>query len=121
MSLFTNPVTLNNGADHVFNFQAQLPDAKSIIGVWVEPAAPLADESKLVTKYNTKSPTVSRRLLQRSVKRNTVTRGMRPITINLTVAHDPEHTQAQIEPEILLLKDALQEAGFVVNFLNGFI
>lgn len=121
MALFTNPVTLNNGTDHSFQFRAQLPDKTAVVGEWVEPAAPIADESKIVVKHNASSPTVRRRLLQRSVKRATTTRGLRPITVNLTVAYDVEHTSAQIDAEILLVKDALAEAGFVVNFLNGLI
>lgn len=117
--LFTNPVTLNNGTDHIFTFRAQLPDKKAVIGEWVEPAAPLADQSKIVSKHDHSSATVRRRLLQRKVNRATTTRGLRPITINLTVAYDVEHTSAQVDLEILLLKDCLAEAGFVVNFLNG--
>lgn len=121
MALFTNPVTLNNGTDHIFQFRAQLPDKSAIVGEWVEPASPISEESKIVVKHNSNSPTVRRRLLQRSVKRPTATRGLRPITVNLTVAYDVEHTSSQVDAEILLLKDCLAEAGFVVNFLNGLI
>lgn len=119
MPIFTSPVTLNNGTDHVFQFRAQLPDKKAVVGEWVEPSAPLADESKIIIKHDASSATVRRRLMQRKVNRATTTRGYRPITVNLTVAYDVEHTSAQVDAEILLIKDALAEAGFVVNFLNG--
>lgn len=121
MSLFVSPVTLNNGSDHVFAFRAQLPDKKSVIGEWIESAAPIADESKIIVKHDTSSATVRRRLLQRKVNRSTTTRGLRPITINFTIAYDVEHTSTQIEAEVLLVKEALVKAGFVANFLNGHI
>jgi len=117
--LFTNPVTLNNGADHVFQFRAQLPDKKAVVSEWVEPAAALADESKLVVKHDHSSATVRRRLFQRKINKATTTRGFRPITVNLTLAYDVEHTSTQVEAEVLIVKDALTEAGFVVNLLNG--
>lgn len=124
MSLFSNPVTLNNGADHIFTFRSQVLDTTSknaIVGEWVEGAAPLVDDSKLVVKHDSSSQTVRRRLLQRKVNKNTTTRGYRPITVNITVAYDVEHTNAQVEAEILLVKDALAEATFAANFLGGHI
>lgn len=124
MSLFSNPVTLNNGADHIFTFRSQVLDTTSknaIVGEWVESAAPLVDDSKLVVKHDSSSQTVRRRLLQRKVNRTTTTRGYRPITVNITVAYDVEHTNAQVEAELLLVKDALAEATFAANFLGGHI
>lgn len=122
--LFTNPITLNNGADHVFSYRSQIMDSsakKAIIGEWVENAAPLADESKIVVKHDSSSATVRRRLVQRKVNRVTITRGARPITVNLTIAHDVEHTNAQVEAEIALVKDILAEATFAANLLGGHI
>lgn len=124
MPLFSNPVTLNNGADHIFTFRSQVFDSsakKAIVGEWVEGAAPLIDDSKLVVKHDSSSATVRRRLLQRKVNKATTTRGYRPITINITVAYDTEHTNAQVEAELLLVKDALAEATFAANFLGGHI
>lgn len=122
--LFTNPITLNNGADHVFSYRSQIMDSsakKAIIGEWVENAAPLADESKIVVKHDSSSATVRRRLVQRKVNRATTTRGARPITVNLTIAYDVEHTNAQVEAEIALMKDILAEATFAANLLGGHI
>lgn len=124
MPIFTNPVTLNNGADHIFSFRNQVLDSsakKAIIGEWIESAAPLADDSKFVVKHDSSSATVRRRLVQRKVNRTTTTRGLRPITINLTVAYDVEHTDALVEAELLLIKDMLAEATFAANFLDGYI
>lgn len=124
MPLFTNPVTLNNGADHIFIFRSQLYDSsakKAIIGEWIESAAPLADDSKIVVKHDSSSATVRRRLVQRKVNRATTTRGLRPITINVTIAYDVEHTDAHVEAEIALVKDIFAEATFAANLLDGLI
>lgn len=122
MPIFSNPVTLNNGADHIFSFRNQIYDTtakRAIIGEWIEKAAPLADDSRIVVKHDTSSPTVRRRLVQRKVNRATTTRGLRPITINLTVAYDVEHTDAFVEAELALVKDIFAEATFAANFLDG--
>lgn len=124
MPLFSNPVTLNNGADHIFTFRSQVYDPsskKAIIGEWIETAAPLADDSKFVVKHDSSSATVRRRLLQRKVNRATTTRGLRPITVNLTVAYDVEHTDVQVEAELALMKDVFAEATFAANLLDGLI
>lgn len=124
MSLFSNPVVLNNGADHTFTFRSQILDStakKAIVSEWGENAAPLVDDSKIVVKHDSSSTTVRRRLMSRKVNKSTTTRGYRPITINLTVAYDVEHTTAQVEAELLLVKDALAEATFAANFLGGHI
>lgn len=118
MPLFTDPVVLNNGADHSFIFRSQITDKKSIGGEWVEPAAPLADDSKIISKHDASSATVVRSLVSRKVNRATVTRGLRPITINLTIAYDKEHTNAMVETELALVKDILAEPTFAANMLN---
>lgn len=114
-----NPVTLNNGADHSFTFRAQIPDAKTVQSQWIEPAAALVDNSSLSYKHDEKSLTVRRRLASRRVSKPTVTRGYRPITVNLSVAYDVEHTAAQVEPELTLMAALLAAAGFKTNLLQG--
>lgn len=124
MPIFSNPVVLNNGADHTFIFRSQIYDSsskKAIIGEWIEQAAPIADESKITVKHDSSSATVRRRLVQRKVNRTTPTRGMRPITVNVTVAYDVEHTDAFVEAEIALVKDMFAEATFAANLLDGLI
>lgn len=120
MPLFTNPVVLNDGtSDHAFTFLGQLPDNRALVGEWSEPAAEISVESKIIVKQDRSSATVRRRLLQRRVNRNTVTRGPRPVTINVTVAHDVEHTSAQITAELGLIRAALAAVGFDTNFLGS--
>lgn len=122
MPLFTDPIVLNDGAaDHTLTFRAQLADKKSIVGEWVEPAATLASESKLIVKHDSTSPVVKRRLLQRNVKVAIPDLSLRAITVNLTITHHPEHTSADIQKQVLLLKDAMSEPTFIQNFLMGLI
>lgn len=123
MALFINPVILNDGvADKTFSFRAQLPDKKSVVGEWIEPAASLLEDSKIIVKHDTASPTVRRRLLQRSITTligDGVTR--KPITCNLTVTYHPTHSEADVAKAMKLIADAVAEAGFTTNFLRGLI
>lgn len=122
MGLFTNPVVLNDGsADHTFNFRAQLPDKKAIVGEWVEPASALSEESKITVKHDSSSAVVRRRLIQRTKKVAINDGSLKLMTVNLTVTHHPEHSSAEITKQISLLKDTLNEANFVQNFLMGLI
>lgn len=120
--LFTNPITLNDGtSDHVFKFRGTLPDRKAMVGEWIEPAAASSDESKIVVKQDSSSATVRRSLLQRKVNKATTTRGDRPVTWNVTCTRDVEHSDADVKAELALLIDALSEADFGDNFLDGFV
>lgn len=121
MPLFSNPVTLNDGnVDRTFAFRAQIADEKSIIGEWVEPAAALELNSKLTIKHDERSPTVRRRLVQRRAMLSIGTE-TKPITINFTVTHHPNHTLSQINAEAALLRDALAETNFLSGLLHGYI
>lgn len=122
MPLFTtNPVTLNNGSNHIFSFLAQQSTTKAsqTAGTWVEDAAPIEDESVLLIKHDVSSPTVRRRLLQRKVNAATITRGLRPITINISATYDKEHVVADVLAEIEIVKAALAAAGMTAGFLGG--
>lgn len=123
MGLFGNPVVLNDGvADKTFSFRAQLPDKKAVVGEWIETAAPLADESKIIVKHDASSPTVRRRLLQRTINvllADGVTR--KPVTCNLTVTYHPSHAEADVAKTVKIIADSVAEATFVANFLRGLI
>jgi len=118
----TNPVTINDGTtDHVFTFRAQLNDKRYTVGEWVEPAADTSLESKLVTKHDTNSATVRRRLLQRKVMATTADRGLRPITINYTVTYDVQHAKSDLLDAIGLHNGALNATDVKDNLLAGMI
>lgn len=122
MPLFSNPVSLSDGTNpHSFSFRAQLNDAKSIVGEWVEPAADLVNASTILVKHDAKS-SVKRRLLQRRVMLPTTDPLVyKPVTINFTITHDTGHALALIQAEVNLVVDAVQEVGFVNNLLQGLI
>lgn len=121
MGLFTNPVTLDT--NHIFSFRGQEYDKKAIVGVYVEPAAALSAESKLVVKHDP-SGAVNRHLLQRSIKRTPSadsTAGLRRITLNFTVVADPLFTDAEVAEEFAILVDALGEANVLKNLLLNLV
>lgn len=118
--LFTSPVTLNNGADHTFTFHGQKLDPKSFVGIWKEYAADVSAASTLTVKHDESSPTVRRRLLQRTINVSVSEEiGLKPITVNFTVLHHPSHASADILAQIALVKDALAKATFPANFVQG--
>lgn len=121
MPIFTNPVSLTDGTDsHAFSFRAQMFDTKSIVGEWVEPASPHVANSTITIKHDEKS-TYARRLLQRKVELVLPDLTYSPLTINLTVTHNPLHSAVDIQKNLNILIDAVQESGFVNNLLQGLI
>lgn len=125
MSLFNSPAVINDGtADRSFSFRAQLADkqSKSVIGEWVETAASLASASKLIIKQDESSRTQRRRLLSHSymapITDPTV---LKQITVNVTVIHHPEHSEAEIIKHVLIPLNGLKIAGVLPNFLKGFV
>lgn len=123
MSLFPTPVINDGTADRTFAYRAQLssPGNKSIVGEWVEPAAPLADASKIVVKHDDSKSTLRRRLLQYGRKKAILDGTLRPIVVNVTVQHHPEHTEADISKSLLIAANSIKLSGFITRFLGGFI
>lgn len=121
MGLFTDPLVLDT--DHTFSFRGQEFDKKSIVGVYVEPAAALAAESKLVVKHD-QGGAASRHLLQRTIKRIPTadsTAGLRRITMNFTVVADPLFSEAECLEEFAIIVDALGEANVLKNLLLNLV
>lgn len=115
----TNPVTVNNGTDHILVSRGQINDSKVMGGIWIEPAAAPSKESTVVVKHDEKSVSVRRRLLQRKAMYATTTRGMRPITCNFTTAYDVEHSLADVKLEILFTLAVLNATAVIDNYLLG--
>lgn len=124
MSLFSDPVVLSDGTNnHSFSFRAQSFDKKNgaiVAGEWVEPAAVLAAESKIIVKHDSNSATTRRRLVSRKVN---VLAGeeLKPITINFTVTYNVLHTVADVQKEVNILTDAIAETSFLNNLCQGLI
>lgn len=94
---------------------------KTAAGEWVEPSAPLAEDSKLIVKHDSSNSVMRRRLLQRMSKAAIADGTLKPVTINITITHHCEHTKADIAKQFALTKDATNEAAFLDNFLMGLL
>jgi hypothetical protein len=103
------------------SFRAQVQDPKNVVGEWVEPAADTSLESKIVVKHDQNSATVRRRLISRRVNAATITRGLRPITVNFTVVYDVEHTAADILAAMAFIDATSAASGVKANLLAGMI
>lgn len=126
MGLFANPLTLNDGVgNRIFNFKSQISDKKVsvIAGEYIEPAATIAAESKLVVKHDPSAAT-PRHLLQRSTFRvpaADVAGGLKRITVNFTIQAPKTFTDAEVATEVAILVDALGEANVVKSLLSGIL
>jgi hypothetical protein len=123
MSLFSDPITLNDGsADHIFAKRNDLTGMKagSYGSLWIESAAAQAVSSKMTVKHDESSATVRRRLLQYKYNATIADdETYKPITVNLSLANHPEHTDAQVTVALGVIRDALAEAGFDAAFNDG--
>lgn len=111
--------TFNNGVAHAFVERGQMPDPKSIVREYIEPAAPAASMSKLTVKHDLNVTKVKRSLLQRRVLVAGSDGVLAPITVNFTVTASPKHAAADIILEILMVKAAISDTTFNANFVNG--
>lgn len=123
MPLFTNPVTLNDGtSDHIFALRNDINGMKtgSYGSLWIEPAADQAVASVITSKHDESASAVRRRLF--SYRYNAlIADGVtyKPITANYSLAHHPEHTDAQLSVADGIIKAGLAAAGFDANFHDG--
>lgn len=131
MSLFSmTPLRCPNVAElanqcatvHDFVFRAQLPDAKSVVGHYIENAPAATDfNSQLIVKHSSTGKT-KRSLLQCKVDNvilDAVT--LAPITVNLSLANHTEHTKAQIKERLEVLRAAMGDSDFLDGFIDGMI
>lgn len=125
MPLFsTDPVVLNDGsADRSFSFKGQTPtkNADDLAGTYYEPAAPLSEDSTINVKHST-SKNTCRHLLQMTGEK-VIIDGItnKPITVNITITHHVEHTEAQIEKYFKICTAAASKSGFLPQFTRGVI
>lgn len=118
MGLFTSLV-FNNGTAHTFVERGQIPDPKSIVREYIEPAAASAALSKLTVKHDISSKTVKRSLLQRRVMVAGSDGVLYPITVNFTATFNPKHAAADVVLEQKLLAAAVADTTFHANFVQG--
>lgn len=120
MGLFTSLV-FNNGTAHTFVFRGQIPDAKSIVGEYIEPAATAESASKVIVKHDVTSKTLKRSLLQRKVMVAGSDGVLYPITVNTTVTYNPKHSASSVTDQTKLQGACIGDATFHTNFALGLI
>lgn len=125
MGLFSNPVVFNDGTDdRTFDFRSQRPDAKSIVGDYIESGSLPAAASLITIKHDLRAKTALRDLLQRThnVVPAASTDGLhKPITINLTIVAHELFSASEIEKELNITIAAANAAGFVAGMRNRLI
>jgi uncharacterized protein YfdQ (DUF2303 family) len=125
MGLFSNPVTLTDGTDdRIFAYRGPLPDLKIRGGDYIESAAAIAAKS-LITIKNDIRTSVIRNLVQRTIRlhpaADTETDDLYPVTLNFTVVASELFTEAELQPELNVLLDALAEANVLKNLRSGVV
>jgi hypothetical protein len=121
MPIFTDPVTVVT--DRTFNYMQQTLDKNSIIYLWDELTAPVADGSQLMIKQSRKRDII-RFLLKR-----TCAQTLDPVPVsgsltakadwNLTYTGDKRITYAQAQVELDILLALAAQTDFVRNALHG--
>jgi hypothetical protein len=125
MGLFSNPVTLTDGTDdRIFAYRGPLPDLKIRGGDYIESAAAIAAKS-LITVKNDIRTSVIRNLVQRTIRlhpaADTETDDLYPVTLNFTIVASELFTEAELQPELNVLLDALAEANVLKNLRSGVV
>lgn len=125
MSLFTTPLTLNDGTgDRIFDYQYQEPGA-TIAARYNEPAASGSSESRLRAAHmDIKKSGRKRHLLQSSelvalVEPGALDPASDTIVCNVTIEHHPKHAVADIEKRLKLVLAAAGIVGFTLSIVQG--
>lgn len=124
MSVFTPPITINDGtADSTFSFRYQVPDktGKLVIGEYFEPAAPMANQSKLLVRHDLSKLKTSKRSMISFGEQILVSDliGRKPIVFTGTILYHPEHDLAHVKRVLNIGLNALKEPGAIDAFLQG--
>lgn len=120
MGLFTSLV-FNNGTAHTMVSVGQVPDAKSMIGKYIEPAAASASQVQLYSKQDASSNTLKRSLLQYKVWVLNSESIYEPITVNYTTVRSKKHADADVVLAQKFIGACLADATFHANFALGLI
>ena len=124
MSLIPTPVINDGTADRTFVFKGQniTMNQKTAEGTWIEPAESLSACSNIVVKYDESKASFRRRLVQYAVRRK-IADGvtLKPIVVNVTLQHHPEHTSADLEKAVRIACGIPLLSGFITRWLQGLI
>lgn len=118
MSLFTSPQIINDGtADRSFTWRGQVPDPKSIVSEYFEPAA--SPQTTIRSKYEvSNSPTQRNVISTTGYVTEPVSGEKLRVTINTSVAHAKSLPLAEVEKLLELHTNALELTGFKTRFLQ---
>lgn len=124
MSLIPTPVINDGAADRTFVYKGQniTTNQKTSEGTWIEPAAILAENSTIVVKYDESKTSFRRRLVQYAIKK-TIADGItrKPIVVNVTIQHHPEHTSADLEKAVRIACGIPLLSGFITRWFQGLL
>lgn len=118
MGLFTSLV-FNNGTAHTFVEVGQIPDPKSIVRKYIEPAAAQAAQVQLLIKHDFSSKNIRRSLCQYRIMVAGSDGVLYPITQNHTSTYNVKHTAADVVLAQKLLTACQADASYHANFVNG--
>lgn len=118
MSLFTNPVTLNDGTARSFELIGTYTDGTSLCGDYIETAAAAALESKILVRQHKKTGKRSANMLASQVCATSDGRNV-PITASFTLRFDPKHAQADVEMMSKRIAAGMAATNFHVGMAIG--
>lgn len=121
MSIFTSPVTLNNGSDHIFSFRGQKLDGAALATDWVELAAMALD-----SRYFRKSDRQPKKTRHREMEGFTIlapvngdSTKLEPIIVTQAVTFSPGHAQTDVVKALLMNKAAQNVANHQLALYQG--
>jgi len=121
MAIMTNPVTLNNGSDHIYTYRGQKLNTTSLATVWVE-LADVAHESIFERASDRTAKTGLIRELSRFkilAPVNGDVTNQKPITVNLTVNFDKGHDSTTVFNVVGMMKAYLNISGLPLKIVQG--
>jgi len=130
MALWTDPISLSDDGgsttDREFSFLNQdVSSPNSVTGVWIEDAADVTAESKMIVKHDqrTLAKGFKRDLVSYRVKlhpaADTETDDLQPLTFNTTITGDSRFSTAEIQEGLNIHIDSMQQTGFLANLRQG--
>lgn len=118
MGLFTSTQVINDGtADRTFVHRGQVPNPKSFVSEYFEPAT-IADETKMTAKYEVSNSPAQRNVFSTTALIPDKAGVMKRATINTSVAYDKGCDVADVEGLLDLHEAALDISGARTRFLQ---
>lgn len=118
MGLLSNPQVVNDGtADHTYVYRGQLPNAKSLISEYFEPAA-ISTDSKLTSKYDLSNSPAQRSVISTTKLLPNAEGVLKKCTVNTSVAYDKGCNIEDVEGLMALHSATLQISGVITRFLQ---